>query len=139
MNKIDLNPSAKDLRQFGGIGLVAYPLAGLMLTKWLWSLPEPVLWVLIGLGVWCGIAALANWNALIKPIYIGMQIIAYPIGLVVSTLLLGLIYYGLFTPVGLLFRVLGRDSMNRKFDPTADSYWIVRDERRTPASYFRLY
>ena len=58
---------------------------------------------------------------------------------VVSTLLLGLIYYGLFTPVGLLFRVLGRDSMNRKFDPTADSYWIVRDERRTPASYFRLY
>jgi hypothetical protein len=54
-----------------------------------------------------------------------------------SMILLGLIYYGMFTPVGLAFRVAGRDPLHRKLDRAAKSYWQVR--ARSPASYLRLY
>ena len=36
-----------------------------------------------------------------------MMIIAWPIGMVISMVLLSLIYYGMFTPVALFFRLTG--------------------------------
>ena len=76
------------------------------------------------------------------PIYVLMMLIAIPIGFVISIVLLRLIYYLLFTPMALWFRIRGRDTMNRRLDPDRDSYW--QDHRdisrpRTPSSYLRLY
>ena len=67
------------------------------------------------------------------------MVIAWPIGMVVATVLLAVIYYGLFTPVALIFRLTGRDKLERKLLPEATSYWKVRETPRTPASYLRLY
>jgi Saxitoxin biosynthesis operon protein SxtJ len=46
---------------------------------------------------------------------------------VVNPIVLGLIYAVVIVPVGLLMRATGRDPLRLKFDPRADSYWIVRD------------
>jgi hypothetical protein len=46
---------------------------------------------------------------------------------VVSPLVLGLIFFGVFTPVGMLMRAFGRDAMARRFEPQARSYWVRRD------------
>ena len=62
-----------------------------------------------------------------------------PIGFVVSAILLRLIYYLLFTPIALWFRLTGKDAMKRRFEPEADSYWTDRKDGRDPASYLRLY
>jgi hypothetical protein len=43
---------------------------------------------------------------------------------VVSPIVLGLIYYALFAPIGLWRRLRGRDSLRLAFDPAADSYWV---------------
>jgi Saxitoxin biosynthesis operon protein SxtJ len=48
---------------------------------------------------------------------------------VVSPIILGVIFFGVFTPTGMVMRLIGRDAMARKLDPAAKSYWV----KRTPA------
>ena len=47
-------------------------------------------------------------------------------GRVVSPLVLGVIFFAIFTPVGLLMRAFGRDAMCRRFAPEEPSYWVKR-------------
>jgi membrane protease YdiL (CAAX protease family) len=46
---------------------------------------------------------------------------------IVNPLVLGLLFYGTVTPVGLLMRATGKDPLRLKPDPAAASYWIRRD------------
>ena len=46
---------------------------------------------------------------------------------VVSPLVLGLLFFGLFTPIAWGMRLAGRDAMKRRFEPEASSYWQDRD------------
>jgi hypothetical protein len=48
---------------------------------------------------------------------------------VMNPLVLGLLFYGVVTPMGLVMRMLGKDPLRRRFEPGAQSYWI---ERRPP-------
>ncbi len=140
MIKMDFNPPAAQLRQFGWIALVGFPLIGWLFTyKFGWLPVDPAFWIFLGLGIAMALAAAAKLDAVIKPVFIVLMLIALPIGMVISFVLLALIYFGLFTPVGLLFRATGRDLLHRKPDPAAESYWTVRETQRTPASYLRLY
>ena len=104
MIKLDLNPPAKQLRQFGFFAIVGFVLIGLIVTRQ-FGAPDVVGYIAYGLAAVCGLLAIANFTPPIKPIYIGVMIIAFPIGMVISFVLLGLIYYGMFTPVGFLFRL----------------------------------
>ena len=53
------------------------------------------------------------------PIFVGLTILAYPIGFVVSYFIMGLLFFGMITPLGLLFRLIGKDPLNRGFEPAA--------------------
>src|SRR5262245_258128 len=138
MIKLDLNPPAKQLRQFGWIALFGFPLIGAVAT-FKFHAPMPVLWALVGVGVLMALFAMIKADAAIKPVYVGLMVISYPIALVLSTLLLGLVFFGMFAPVGIVLRLLGKDLLKRKWDPSATTYWHVRTAPRTPASYLRLY
>jgi hypothetical protein len=48
-------------------------------------------------------------------------------GRVVSPVVLGVIFFGVFTPVGLAMRLFGRDAMARQFDRRLNSYWVNRE------------
>src|SRR5207248_2430156 len=63
--------------------------------------------------------------------------ITYPIGWAVSHLLMAIVFYLVITPVGLLMRLLGRDPLNRAFDPARQSYWIQHDPAASSDRYFR--
>ena len=45
---------------------------------------------------------------------------------VVSPVVMGVIFFGIFTPVAWFMRIIGRDTMHRRFDPELQSYWIER-------------
>lgn len=45
---------------------------------------------------------------------------------IVSPVALGILFYGVVTPTGMLMRLLGKDSLCLRFDPSAQTYWIVR-------------
>lgn len=52
---------------------------------------------------------------------------------VTSPLVLGLVFFLVVTPLGLLARLLGRDFLRLKRDPQAHSYWIDRTTRPAAA------
>lgn len=51
------------------------------------------------------------------------------LGWVNTRLVLGLIFFGLVTPMALVFRLTGRDPMRRSFDPHATTYRVSRRPR----------
>ena len=48
-------------------------------------------------------------------------------GIIVSPIVLGVIFFGLFTPIATLMRLIGRDELKLKFSRKA-SHWISRSE-----------
>ena len=46
---------------------------------------------------------------------------------IVSPIILGVMFFGVITPVGLLMRLAGKDLLRMKRDPNCTSYWIRRE------------
>lgn len=46
---------------------------------------------------------------------------------IVSPLILGAVFFTVVLAIGWIRRLLGKDSMQRRFDKEATSYWILRD------------
>ncbi len=139
MIKIDFHPSTKILKEFAWIALFGFPLMATMLM-WLhldWQ-PNALVYTLYALGPVTLLLRFIHPKA-VQPIYIGLSLLAIPIGWVVSNILLRVIYYLLFTPMALWFRIIGKDAMNRSLQPEAETYWQDHPQNRRPASYLRLY
>ena len=49
------------------------------------------------------------------------------LGIIVSPIVLGIIFFGLFTPIAILMRLSGRDELRLKFSPKV-SHWITRSK-----------
>jgi hypothetical protein len=45
---------------------------------------------------------------------------------VISPIALGIIFFGVMTPIGAILRLRKKDVLHLKFDLRADSYWILR-------------
>lgn len=135
MSLIRLNPrpAPKQLLVFalGWLGFLG--LLGLSFGKRGHPTVATVCWIL-ALGV---PAAGAIWREGLRLLYVGLSYATYPIGLVVSTVVLAGLYYAILTPIGLLLRLCGHDALQRGFDPKAASYWHKRPGPRTPDSYLR--
>ena len=62
-----------------------------------------------------------------------------PIGWTISHAVLALLYYLLFTPIGLIIRLFGRDPMQRRLDRSAATYWVPHNQDRDAGRYFRQF
>ncbi|MEZ5966585.1 MAG: SxtJ family membrane protein [Planctomycetota bacterium] len=138
MLKLDLNPKDSQLRQFAWVSLIGFPLIGWVLLHWRFGFSTTVAWSLTAVGALVFVLGMASTKA-IKPLFVGLMLIAVPIGIALSTVVLGLLYYLLFTPVALLFKVMGRDKLNRRLDPQAATYWVERKTAIPAARYLRMY
>lgn len=116
----------KQLRTFGialtvflgAIGLIQFLKGNEPTNFWFWGAAALILLTTLAVPVF------------IKPIYRVAIFIAHILGWINTRIILGLIYYLLFTPIGLIMKVVGKDPLHRKFDKQATSYWNIRD--RTP-------
>jgi len=54
------------------------------------------------------------------------------LGKIVSPIALGLLFYGVFTPIGVVMQLIGSDPLRLKRDPAAASYWRQRDPPGPP-------
>jgi hypothetical protein len=86
-----------------------------------------------GLLVWLSAVA----PRYVRPVFIAASIATYPIGWVVGEVMLSVIYFFVFTPVALVFRLIGRDVLERKIDRGAKTYWRLKESRGDVESYFR--
>ena len=134
MIAIQWNPSTKQLRQFAGIWFPAFcGLVGWSIGQktGYWSEVE-IGWVLAGLLSVGGFVL----PSLIRPIFVGLILLTFPIGWVVSHLLLGLIFYGVVTPMGLILRIRGHDPLQLK-KPGGNSVWKTSVGKTDATRYLR--
>ena len=124
-----------DIKQLRNFGLMV---AGIFAAIGLWPAlirgDDPRLWALV-------LASLLVIPALVVPmslgsVYRGWMTVGYVLGWINTRAILGVIFYGLFTPIGMVRRfLLAKDSMHRRFEPEADTYRVVRQPR--PSSHMR--
>lgn len=133
---INTSPGRRELTVFGFVLPVAVALAGLVVSRRVDSATVPAL--IWGVG---GALALVYLVArpLRRPIFVGFSYAAYPIGWVVSHVLLLLIFAVVVTPIALLLRLLGKDPLARRLDPSATSYWTPHQARTDVRRYFQQF
>jgi hypothetical protein len=137
MIDVNRNPSRRELNQFGLIWLAFFALVATV--AW-FKVHSPALSG--GLAAAAVLVPVLGWlvPAFMRVVFVGMSYLAWPIGFVVSHVLLAVVYYLVVTPIGLVMRALGHDPMRRRFDPQAATYWLERDgEARDPRHYFRQF
>jgi hypothetical protein len=117
-------PDRPALRKFGlMMGALVALLFGLLIP-WAFSRPWPVWpWPLCGAFV---AAALAAPRAL-GPVYRGWMKFGAVAGYVNTRLILGLAFFGMIFPLGVLRRLLGDDPMRRK--PTGGSTYRIHSAK----------
>jgi len=132
--KINRNPSQKELAWFGALFAAFFGLLGLMASRRSGQ-NALVLW-----GVGVGVAALYYAiPPLRRSIYLAWVYATYPIGFVLSYVVLGLVYFAVFTPTGLVLRLLGRDPLARGLEPARASYWTEHRTGGKRSRYFNQY
>jgi len=136
--QVNTDPTRRQLNQFGLIWLVFFTIMAAVLWFKLHSLALSA-----GLGAAAVVVPVIGWAVpgFMKLVFLGMSYLAWPIGFVVSHLILATVYYLVFTPIGLIMRLVGHDPMARKFDPAAETYWVARPRQATidPRRYFRQF
>jgi len=133
--EINRNPSRRDLTIFGLLLLLFAGLvgAGLYFRSGAHEAAR-VVWM-------AGAALVLLFFALPpirRPIYLAWIYATFPIGFVLSHVILGAVFYLVFTPLGLVMRLFGFDPLRRRFDRAATSYWVERETPK-PGRYFNPY
>ena len=128
--------SNRILRQFAVLWTIL--LGSLAYSQDLAYRPSPAAWVYVGLAIVPGLAGLVIPNV-IRPVFVGLTVVTAPIGWLVSHLLLALVFYGIFTPIALIFKLIGRDALTRRFRSDLGTYWTPKPSAPDPKSYFRPY
>ncbi len=72
------------------------------------------------------VITLVKSDALMPLNYLWMRF-GFLLGMIVSPVVLGIIFFGLFTPIATLMRLCGRDELRLKFSQKA-SHWISRNK-----------
>lgn len=119
-------PEAKLIRSFGLI------VGGIFLLIGLWPLAVRAeaarLWAV---GIAAGLLLPAVlFPTVLTPIYRVWMTIGDTLGWINTRIILTLVFYGLFTPIGVIRRVLlKKDPLHLSFEPEAETYRMVRQPR----------
>ncbi len=112
----------KGLREFGIVtGAIIAILFGLFFP-WLLDRTWPLWpWITAVLLAAWGIIAPQSMRSLYR-LWMGFGLFMSKI---MTPLVLGILYYCVFTPMAVVMRLAGRDALSRKFQPDAESYRIA--------------
>lgn len=119
-------------------GLIPLVLASIGVAERMGVPANSVEYVLWGVGVVGCVAALLS-SGVAKTLYSGWMRAAVPVGWTVSHVILGVIYFLVFAPIGLVLRMSGHDPMERRIDRAEGSYWRSRSPVEDAARYFRQF
>ncbi len=133
---IPLAPPNRTLRQFAVLWIVFF--AGLACWHGFFQDHQALAIAFAVLALTIGPLGLVKPQA-IRWIFVGSMVVTFPIGWVVSRLVLACLFYGIFTPVGLAFRLMGRDALHRRPRPEEPTYWTAKPAATGPKSYLRQF
>lgn len=124
------------LRQFGAI--LALVAIGSGITQFLRH-GRPVLGgTLLGIGLVAALLSLWRPTAL-RIVFTTAMVCAFPIGFVVSQILLALMFWLVFLPIGICLKLAGRDPLALKRPTTNRSFWEPKTTPTDLRRYLRQY
>ena len=135
-SEIRFDPPDRTLRQFAGLWLGFF----VLLAGWSYfghSQPIPAV-ILAALGLAIGVSGLFRPRA-IRWVFVASLVAAFPIGWVLSHVLLALAFYGVFLPIGLLFRLMGRDPLQLRPNSDQATYWAPKPMPADLRRYLRQF
>jgi hypothetical protein len=137
MNFSDIprNPDNRMLRQFAGLWILFF--SGIALSQYFRSHNTTAAIVVGALAVFVGVPGVF-FPRLLKPIFVGWMILAFPIGWLVSRIILMLLYFGVFAPIGFMLRVFGHDPLRLK-KPDVASYWEEKTQQTSLRRYLKQF
>lgn len=134
--KINWQPDEKTLREFSEYWMFFLGMGAMPLALYRGHVAAAVaLWTLAVVGRIVG-AWRPQW---LRPVFLGLTLLTWPIGWTVSHLAMAIVYYGVLTPVGLVFRLMGRDALQRRLDREATTYWEEYRPERDRARYLKQF
>jgi len=134
--EINWRPSNRELRVFAIVQLIVISVAA-------WLLHRRLGWDAAAAGVMMvsasGLVAGMMQPQILRPMFVAWMMAAFPLGWVMSHLLLGLVYYGVMTPIGLVLRLCGHDPLRLRKRTTVDSFWVARPKASSSSRYLRQF
>ena len=135
--EINWNPEKGQLRMFGLTAVLVLGVAAVIL-QFVFGITVIAALFVGGTGLCIFVISLI-WAKAARIIYLGLTFAAMPIGLVISFLLMATFYFLVLTPVGLVFRLFGRDVLARKFRIDTPTYWTSHTQSSDPERYFHQF
>ncbi len=133
---IPFDPPRKMLRQFAGLWIAFF--GGLALWHGLVR-HQPTPASIFGvLALTVGPVGLVRPDWL-RPIYVSWMVLAFPIGWTISQLILAATFVLIFTPIALVFRLIGRDPLQRARRPERETYWAPKPAPVSLRRYFQQF
>jgi hypothetical protein len=136
MIPLHVHPGAREIRSFTRIWFPLFVLALGGMLWWRTGSSPPAFWVW-GVGAVLGASMLASAR-LARAVFVALVLVTYPIGLVVSMTVLAAMFFLVFTPIGLLMRLAGRDPLGLRARGRP-SHWLEYDQDDRPARAFRQF
>ena len=133
---IDKNPSATNLRWFGIVVAAFFGVVGGIVWYSTQSLTVPaVLWS-VGVGIAVVYYTVPPWR---KAMYVGWMYLCFPLGWLMSHVILLATYYLVVTPIGVMLRLMGKDLLDVAIRPDAETYFVKRQPVTDKKQYFRQF
>src|SRR5512137_2350241 len=128
-------PSAADLRGFRWVMSIGGPTVALFLHFVIQRQGA-------ALAVLCGgfvLALLSLVPGVGRWLFVGWMGLGLIQGRITAPLLLGAVWLVVFVPFSIVFRLLGRDTMKRRYPDAQASFWEPHVPRREVRRYFRQF
>ncbi len=132
---VNRNPSRRQLLLFACSWLAMFAVAGWLTGRLGAMLWLPLAFWFVGLAV--PLVSLFCPRVL-RFFYSAVAFLVWPVAVAGSLVLLGIVYFTVIVPTGVLLRWFGYDPMRRR-DSNDASYWIARADRSDLKRYFRQY
>ncbi len=132
---LERQPSPSDLRGFrwvlstGGLAAALF----LYFVRHRHGAALPVACAGLALALLSLVPGLGRW------LFVGWMGLGLVLGRLTSPILLGMVWLILFIPVGIVFRLLGRDSMKRRFPARDATFWEPHPPNRDVRRYFQQF
>lgn len=127
-----MTPALPSNRSFGWTFTAVFVLAG---AYGLWNGASGLRWLLALAALMALITA--TRDAWLTPLNRGWMKLGELLGRIVSPVVLGVIFFGVFTPVAMVMRAFGRDALARRWEPAARTYWVKREPPGPPEGSLR--
>ena len=129
-----LKADRKTLRNFGlTFFLVLSVIAGYSYCRggasWPWFIGGSVVFLALGLFL----------PFFLKSFYKVWMALAFLLGWIMTRVILTLSFFLVFTPMGFVLRVLGKDLLDEKIDRNTSTYWQKHEPKSDKSRYLRQY